>query len=177
VELNGVVRRIGIRRIHLEEDVGKNMHFRKSSGVDFNRAGVPLMEIVTEPDLASAEEAHEFLVALKRIVTYADVSRCNLEEGNLRCDVNCSLRRAESDPLGTKTELKNMNTFRGVQNALRYEIERQVQVLESGGVIRQETRRWDAEAGVTLTMRTKEEEHDYRYFPEPDLMPVVLTGE
>lgn len=168
---------VGVRRIHLEEDVGKNMHFRRSSGIDFNRAGVPLMEIVTEPDLETPDEAHDFLVALKRIVTYAGVSRCNLEEGNLRCDVNCSLRPAGSDRLGTKTEIKNMNSFRGVLNALRHEIARQTEVLTSGGAIRQETRRWDADAGVTLSMRAKEQEHDYRYFPEPDLMPVVLADD
>jgi len=177
MEVDGVARRVGVTRIHLEEDVGKNMHFRKSSGIDFNRAGIPLMEVVTEPDMASPEEAHGFLVALKQIVTYANVSPCNLEEGNLRCDVNCSVREAGCESLGTKTEIKNMNTFRGVLNALRYEIDRQVGVLKSGGSILQETRRWDPDAGVTLSMRAKENEHDYRYFPEPDLMPVVLSGE
>lgn len=177
IEVDGVARRIGVTRIHLEEDVGKNIHFRKSSGVDFNRAGIPLMEIVTGPDMASPDEAHEFLVALKRIVTYAGVSRCNLEEGNLRCDVNCSVRESGCADLGTKTEIKNMNTFRGVLNALRYEIARQTETLRSGGVVEQETRRWDVDEGVTVAMRTKEAEHDYRYFPEPDLMPVVLSGE
>jgi aspartyl-tRNA(Asn)/glutamyl-tRNA(Gln) amidotransferase subunit B len=168
---------IRIVRIHLEEDVGKNMHFRETSGVDFNRAGIPLMEVVTAPDLSTPREAYDFLQALKQVVTYAGVSRCNLEEGNLRCDVNCSVRPAGSDVLGTKTEIKNMNTFRGVLHALEYEIARQTGVLAAGGAIEQETRRWDPDQGVTSAMRSKEEAHDYRYFPEPDLMPVVLAEE
>lgn len=177
IEVDGATRKIGIERIHLEEDVGKNMHFRNTSGVDFNRAGIPLMEIVTMPEMASPREAHEFLTALKQIVTYANVSRCNLEEGNLRCDVNCSLRPKGCEELGTKTELKNLNTFKGVFNALEFEIRRQAAVLESGDAVEQETRRWDAEADATFGMRSKEEAHDYRYFPEPDLMPVALPEE
>jgi len=177
IEVDGETRRIGIARIHLEEDVGKSMHFHATSGVDFNRAGLPLMEIVSEPDLTSPEEAFAFLTALKQILLYAGVSDCNLECGNVRCDVNVSVRPEGQVALGTKTEIKNMNTFRGVLNALKYEIGRQVGVLESGGSIVQETRRWDVDSGITAGMRTKEDAHDYRYFPEPDLMPVVLSSE
>jgi aspartyl-tRNA(Asn)/glutamyl-tRNA(Gln) amidotransferase subunit B len=168
------VKTIRLTRIHLEEDVGKNMHFGSWSGVDFNRAGVPLMEVVSEPDMESPEEAFAYLLALKQILTYGGVSDCNLEQGNLRCDVNCSVRPAGQTQLGTKTEIKNLNTFKGVSHALKHEIARQIEALEAGGRIVQETRRWDAEAGVTAAMRSKEEAHDYRYFPEPDLMPVAL---
>lgn len=174
---NGHVRSIRLRRIHLEEDVGKNMHFAHGSGVDFNRAGVPLMEIVTEPDLQSPEEAHAFLVALREILLYAEVSDCNLEEGNLRCDANCSVRPKRCATRGTKTEIKNLNTFKGLLHALRYEVSRQIAILREGGTICQETRRWDAETEMTTVMRSKEEEHDYRYFPEPDLMPVEILQE
>ncbi len=177
IEVEGRVRTIGVTRIHLEEDVAKSMHFQSTSGVDFNRAGVPLMEIVSEPDLASPDEAFAYLTAVKQILLYAGVSRCNLEEGNVRCDVNASVRPAGQTELGTKTEIKNMNTFRGVLHALRYEVDRQIEVLESGGTIVQETRRWDPDRGMTSSMRTKEDAHDYRYFPEPDLMPVVLSRE
>jgi len=177
IDIDGNPKRIRICRIHLEEDVAKNMHFKVSSGVDFNRAGVPLMEIVSEPDLASPEEALEYLLALKQILLYAGVSDCNLEEGNVRCDVNCSVRPCGRETLGTKTEIKNLNTFKGVLNALKYESVRQIDVLKNGGEIRQETRRWDVDTGLTSSMRTKENEHDYRYFPEPDLMPVVLAPE
>lgn len=170
-------RRIRLTRIHLEEDVAKNTHYARCSGVDFNRAGVPLMEIVTEPDIRSPEEAFDFLHALKETLVYLGVSDCNLEEGNLRCDVNVSLRADESAPLGTKSELKNLNTFKGVRDALRFEIDRQSAILDGGGRIVQETRRWDAESGATYSMRTKEDAHDYRYFPEPDLLPVQLTDE
>ena len=175
IDVNGQEKTIGITRIHLEEDVGKSTHFKQSSGVDFNRAGVPLMEIVSEPDMTSPEEAFAYLQALKRIVKYVGASRCNLEQGNVRCDVNCSVRPEGRKELGTKTEIKNLNTFRGVLNALKYEVPRQVDVLESGGEIVQETRRWDVESGATYPMRSKEDAHDYRYFPEPDLMPVVLS--
>ncbi|OVE75899.1 glutaminyl-tRNA synthase (glutamine-hydrolyzing) subunit B [bacterium E08(2017)] len=177
IEIDGQKKTIGITRIHLEEDVAKSVHSGKSSGIDFNRAGVPLMEIVTEPDIESAEEAFAFLQALRQIVRYVGVSDCNLEKGNLRCDVNSSVRPEGQAELGTKTELKNLNTFKGVYNALKYELDRQVEVLESGGTITQETRRWDPDAGVTSSMRSKEDAHDYRYFPEPDLMPVVLSEE
>ena len=169
--------RIAMTRIHLEEDVAKNMHFAKFSGVDFNRAGVPLMEIVSEPDMHTPEEAFAYLLALKKILQYAAVSECNLEEGNIRCDVNCSIRPEGQLELGVKAEIKNLNTFKGVLNSLKYEIRRQVEEVESGGEIVQETRRWDADTGTTYSMRTKEHAHDYRYFPEPDLMPVVLGRE
>ncbi|MDD3604946.1 MAG: Asp-tRNA(Asn)/Glu-tRNA(Gln) amidotransferase subunit GatB, partial [Kiritimatiellae bacterium] len=165
---------IEVTRIHLEEDVAKNIHFENFSGVDFNRAGTPLMEIVTEPVIESADEAFAYLQALKQILVYGGISDCNLEEGNMRCDVNCSVRPEGQEKLGVKTELKNMNTFKGVHRALKAEIARQISVLEKGGAIQQETRRWDDVAGVTLAMRSKEYAHDYRYFPEPDLMPVVL---
>jgi aspartyl-tRNA(Asn)/glutamyl-tRNA(Gln) amidotransferase subunit B len=176
IEVEGARRSIGITRIHLEEDVAKNTHFGGWSGVDFNRAGVPLMEIVSEPDLRSPEEAFAYLVALKQILEYADVSNCNLEEGNVRCDVNCSVRPAGAAAFGVKTELKNLNTFKGVLNALHVESARQIVVLRDGGTIRQETRRWDVETGCTTAMRSKEYAHDYRYFPEPDLMPVALDA-
>ena len=172
---DGSKKTIRLTRIHIEEDVGKNMHFAASSGIDFNRAGTPLMEIVTEPDLAGADEALAFLEALKEILRYGGISDCNLEEGNLRCDVNSSVRPAGQAELGTKTELKNMNTFKGVHGALIYELARQIAEVQQGHRIRQETRRWDDAAGVTLAMRSKEEAHDYRYFPEPDLLPIVLT--
>lgn len=174
IDVDGVSRDVGITRIHLEEDVGKSMHFTSSSGVDFNRAGTPLMEIVTEPDMTSADEAFAFLTALKQVLAYGEVSDCNLEEGNIRCDVNCSVRPVGQATFGVKTEIKNMNTFKGVHRALSHEIERQKTVLAKGGVIQQETRRWDDVGGMTHAMRSKEYAHDYRYFPEPDLMPVVL---
>jgi len=177
IDVEGRPKQVRICRIHLEEDVAKNMHFKTVSGVDFNRSGVPLMEIVTEPDLASPAEAFSYLLALKQILEYAGVSDCNLEQGNVRCDVNCSVRPAGQEALGTKTELKNLNTFKGVLHALEYEAARQIDELESGGTIRQETRRWDVDTGRTSSMRSKENEHDYRYFPEPDLMPVVLDRE
>ena len=165
---------IGLTRIHLEEDVGKSTHLASCSGVDFNRAGVPLMEIVTEPEIASADEAMSFLLQLKQNLLYAGVSDCNLEEGNLRCDVNISLRPEDQTKLGTKIEIKNMNTFKGVHLAISYEIDRQIRELLSNRNLVQETRRWDSDIGETFTMRSKEDAHDYRYFPEPDLLPVVL---
>jgi aspartyl-tRNA(Asn)/glutamyl-tRNA(Gln) amidotransferase subunit B len=169
-------RRAGIRRIHLEEDVAKSTHRGEGSAVDFNRAGVPLMEIVTEPDLASPEDAFAFLHALRDVLLYARVSDANLEEGNLRCDVNVSLRRPDDARLGTKVEIKNLNTFKGVQAALRYEIERQTERLRAGEAVAQETRRWEPDEGVTHPMRSKEDAHDYRYFPEPDLLPVEIAA-
>jgi aspartyl-tRNA(Asn)/glutamyl-tRNA(Gln) amidotransferase subunit B len=177
IEVEGKPGTVAITRIHLEEDVAKNMHFAHASGIDFNRAGIPLMEIVTEPDIASPAEAFAFLSTLKAMLQYGEISDCNLEEGNIRCDVNISVRPAGRTQLGTKAELKNLNTFRGVQNSLAYEIDRQVEIVNSGGTIRQETRRWDADTGTTSSMRTKEDAHDYRYFAEPDLMPVVLSAE
>lgn len=176
IHLEGTEKRIGLTRIHLEEDVAKNNHYAQSSGVDFNRAGTPLMEIVSEPDLGSADEAMAYLQALKEMLVYAGVSECNLEQGQMRCDINCSVRPVGQTALGTKTEIKNMNTFKGVHRALTYEIRRQMDVLSAGGALVQETRRWDDETGVTRSMRTKEYAHDYRYFPEPDLVPVRLSG-
>ncbi len=175
IEVNGIAKRIRVNRIHLEEDVGKSTHFGSSSGVDYNRAGVPLMEIVSEPDMESADEVLAYLVALRQIMLYAGVSDCDLERGNMRCDVNTSVRLADSETLGTKTEIKNMNTFRGAHAALSYEQSRQMGVLDEGGAIVQSTIRWDPEAGRTELMRTKEDADDYRYFPEPDLLPVTFT--
>lgn len=174
IEVAGQTKRIGITRIHQEEDVAKNMHYANWSGIDYNRAGVPLMEIVSEPDMASADEALAYLQTLRQILVYAEVSDCNMEEGNLRCDVNISIRPEGQSELGTKVEIKNMNSFKGILNALHYEIERQRDVLQGGGKLVQETRRWDVDFGQTFSMRTKEDAHDYRYFPEPDLMPVAL---
>ncbi len=177
IEVEGKKRTIGVTRIHLEEDVGKNMHFETSSGIDFNRAGTPLMEVVSEPEMETPEEAFAYLLALKQILVYGHISECNLEQGNMRCDINISVRPEGQKELGVKTEIKNMNTFKGVFRALKHEIPRQIAVLEQGGKIEQETRRWDDDAGVTESMRSKEYAHDYRYFPEPDLMPVVLSRE
>src|SRR5512137_276651 len=169
---NGLAR-VRITRAHLEEDVGKNFHFERSSGVDFNRAGVPLMEIVSEPDITSAEMAYEYLNALKDILVYGGVSDCDMEKGMVRCDVNVSVRPRSSSELGAKIEIKNMNSFSGVRKALEYEIPRQIEVVKKGGKLIQSTRRWDDVAGITEEMRTKEDAHDYRYFPDPDLMPVA----
>ena len=174
VELPGG-RAIRLNHIHLEEDVGKLTHRPGCSGVDFNRAGVPLMEIVSEPDLRSPDEAIAYLNAIRECMIYAGVSDCNLEEGNMRSDVNISLRPKGQEAYGTKVEIKNMNTFSGIHDALRFEIARQEAALRAGAPIVQETRRWDPDLGETFTMRTKENAEDYRYFPEPDLPPVVLT--
>ncbi len=164
-----------ITRAHLEEDVGKNSHFERHSGVDFNRAGVPLMEIVSEPDLTSADMAYEYLNALKDILVYGGVSDCDMEKGMVRCDVNVSVRPRGTKELGAKIEIKNMNSFSGVRRALEYEIPRQIEVVSKGGKLIQSTRRWDDVAGITEEMRTKEHAHDYRYFPDPDLMPQEPT--
>src|SRR5438067_4068560 len=172
-EFNGGISRVRITRAHLEEDVGKNFHFERQSGVDFNRAGVPLMEIVSEPDITSAAMAYEYLNALKDILMYGEVSDCDMEKGMVRCDVNVSVRPKGHKELGAKIEIKNMNSFSGVRRALEYEIPRQMEVLKQGGKLSQETRRWNDVAGITEIMRTKEMAHDYRYFPEPDLMPFV----
>ena len=177
IDLDGYSRKIRVNRIHLEEDVAKNTHMQASSEVDFNRAGTPLMEIVSEPDMESPEEAVAYLHALRQIMVYGGISACNLEEGNMRCDVNISLRPEGQEELGTKAEIKNMNTFKGVHAALNAEIRRQTALLDAGQSVKQETLRFDPDANVTLPMRSKEYAHDYRYFPEPDLMPVVLTDE
>ena len=170
-ELGGELESVRINRAHLEEDVGKSFHFADYSGVDFNRAGVPLLEIVTEPDITSADMAYEYLNALKSILEYGGVSDCDMEKGQVRCDVNISVRPRGQQELGEKIEIKNMNSFSGVRRAAEYEIARQIEVLEEGGQLVQETRRWDDDAGITDSMRTKEDAHDYRYFPDPDLMP------
>lgn len=175
-EFNGGISRIHITRAHLEEDVGKNFHFERNSGVDFNRAGVPLLEIVSEPEITSAEMAYAYLNALKDILVYGGVSDADMEKGMVRCDVNVSVRPAGSKELGKKIEIKNMNSFSGARRALEYEIPRQIDVLTRGGQLTQETRRWDDVAGITEPMRTKEMAHDYRYFPEPDLMPFEPTA-
>lgn len=174
IEVHGRRKRVRIHRIHLEEDVGKSTHLRGASGIDYNRAGTPLMEIVTEPDLHSEDEAFAYLTALKRILQYGHISDCNLERGNIRCDVNISVAEAGSETLGVKAEIKNMNTFRGVHRALGYEIRRQSRALEAGTPLVQETRRWDDAQGTTSSMRTKEDAHDYRYFPDPDLAAIRL---
>jgi aspartyl-tRNA(Asn)/glutamyl-tRNA(Gln) amidotransferase subunit B len=170
-EFEDQIAKVRITRVHLEEDVGKSFHYDRHSGVDYNRAGVPLLEIVSEPDLTSAAMAYEFLNALKDILVYGGVSDCDMEKGMVRCDVNVSVRPKGKTELGAKIEIKNMNSFSGVRRALEYEIPRQIETLEKGGTLTQETRRWDDDAGITETMRTKEYAHDYRYFPEPDLMP------
>ena len=177
---NGMARRVRIRRVHLEEDAGKLLHAgtmdrAEYSLVDFNRCGVPLIEMVTEPDLRTPEAAAEFLKELRATLQYLGVSQGNMEEGNLRCDANVSVRPAGSADLGVKTEVKNMNSFKNVQRALEYEIERQIRRLKSGQPIVQETHLWDATQGITLPMRGKEEAHDYRYFPEPDLVPLEIS--
>jgi aspartyl-tRNA(Asn)/glutamyl-tRNA(Gln) amidotransferase subunit B len=167
--------RVRITRAHLEEDVGKLTHFDRTSGVDFNRAGVPLMEIVSEPDITSADMAYEYLNALKDILIHGGVSDCDMEKGMVRCDVNVSVRPVGSKELGAKIEIKNMNSFSGVRRALEYEIPRQIAAVKRGEKLIQSTRRWDDEAGITDEMRTKEHAHDYRYFPDPDLMPLAPT--
>ncbi len=168
-------KRVRLTRIHLEEDVAKSTHFETTSGIDFNRAGTPLMEIVTEADIASPEEAFAFLTALRLMLVQAGVSDADMEKGQLRCDCNVSVRPRGQRAFGTKCEIKNMNSISGVRRALAYEIERQIEVLGAGGRITQETRRWDDGIGQTSTMRSKEEVHDYRYFPDPDLMPIKTS--
>lgn len=178
IEVNGETKRIGITRVHMEEDAGKLVHAGTISKsdyalVDYNRTGVPLLEIVSEPDLRSAEEAKAYLEKVKTILQYVDVSDCKMEEGSLRCDANISLRPVGATTLGTKTEIKNLNSFRSVQRGLEYEIVRQEEVLEEGGRIVQETRSWDDARAITLSLRSKEHAHDYRYLPEPDLVPII----
>jgi aspartyl-tRNA(Asn)/glutamyl-tRNA(Gln) amidotransferase subunit B len=174
-EFNGGLSRVRITRAHLEEDVGKSTHFERHSGVDFNRAGVPLMEIVSEPDLTSADMAYAYLNTLTEILHQGGVSDCDMEKGMVRCDVNVSVRPVGSKELGAKIEIKNMNSFSGVRRALEYEIPRQIEAVERGEKLIQSTRRWDDVTGSTEQMRTKEDAHDYRYFPDPDLMPLAPT--
>ncbi len=182
IVVDGATKRIGITRAHLEEDAGKLIHGENlgdagSSYVDLNRTGVPLLEIVSEPDMRSSEEAKLYLEKLKTILEYTDVSDCNMEEGSLRCDANISIRPMGDKELGTRSEIKNMNSFRFLQKALEYEIDRQKKILDDGGKVVQETRLYDSNNNVTRPMRSKEEAHDYRYFPEPDLTPVIVDDE
>lgn len=179
IEVGGVTKRIGITRLHLEEDAGKLTHVDGgyASLVDFNRVGTPLIEIVSEPDLRSPEEARAYLEKIKAIMQYCEVSDVKMEEGSLRCDANVSIRPAGQEKLGTRTELKNMNSFRGVQKGLEYEEIRQAAVLDSEGTVIQETLRWDEAQGKTISMRSKEEAHDYRYFPDPDLVKMYIDDE
>ena len=168
---------IGITRIHLEEDAAKSTHFPKNSGIDYNKGGIPLMEVVSEPDMTSADEAYAYLTALKQIMRYGNISDCDMEKGQLRCDVNISLKPCGQEEFGTKIELKNLNSFRAIHRAIDYEIERQAEILDDGGSMNQETRGWNDDRGKTYLMRTKESAHDYRYFPEPDLLPIIFTDE
>ena len=182
VSVNGTRKKIGVQRIHMEEDAGKSLHegFPDSSRytyLDFNRSGVPLVEIVTDPDLRSSAEAHDYLTRLKEILEYLEVNDGNMEEGSLRCDANVSVRKAGEEKFGTRTELKNINSFRFVQKAIDFEIERQIEVIESGGRVIQETRLWNSTEERTVSMRSKEEAHDYRYFPDPDLPLLVVDPE
>ena len=183
IEVEGEKKRIRLTRIHMEEDAGKLVHSgttikdSATSNVDYNRTGVPLLEIVSEPDMSSAAEARAYMEKIKSILEYIDVSNCRMEQGNLRADINVSLRPAGTRTLGTRTEMKNINSFKALEDAIAYEIERQTEVLEDGGHIVQETRTWDPARGITLSMRSKEEAHDYRYMPEPDLPPIVTTDE
>ncbi len=179
VQTAGGRKNIGITRVHLEEDAGKSLHegfpdSEEKTAIDLNRTGVPLIEIVSEPDIASPEEAYEYLTRLKEIILYMGVSDCNMEEGSLRCDANVSVRPRGQKEFGTKAEIKNVNSFRFIREALEYEIGRQIDVIESGGKITQETRLYNANEGKTYSMRSKEQAHDYRYFPEPDLLPLVV---
>jgi aspartyl-tRNA(Asn)/glutamyl-tRNA(Gln) amidotransferase subunit B len=179
IVVDGTVKRIGLTRIHLEEDAGKNLHQPEggASLVDLNRAGTPLMEIVSEPDIRTPEEASEYLKKLRAILRYIEVSDADMEKGNFRCDANVSIRPVGAKEFGTRAEVKNVNSFKFVQKALEYEIKRQAQVLDDGGKVIQETRLFDSTKGVTFSMRSKEEAHDYRYFPEPDLVPIVVSRE
>ncbi len=176
IKANGSSKRIGITRAHLEEDTARNTHTigGGDSGVDFNRCGVTLLEIVTEPDIFSAEEAFAYLTELKQLLRYLDVSDCNMEEGSLRAEANISIRPAGTEPFGTKTEVKNVASFSGIQKAIEFEIARQAKLLDEGGKVVQETRGWDADRGITFSQRAKESAHDYRYFPDPDLVPIVV---
>src|SRR6202041_551045 len=177
IEVGTDRKKIGITRVHLEEDAGKSLHegfpdASEKTAIDLNRTGVPLIEIVSEPDIATPDEAYEYLTRLKEIILYTGVSDCNMEEGSLRCDANVSIRPRGQKELGTKTEIKNVNSFRFIREALIYEIARQMDLVESGGKIIQETRLYNSHEGKTYGMRSKEQAHDYRYFPEPDLLPL-----
>jgi aspartyl-tRNA(Asn)/glutamyl-tRNA(Gln) amidotransferase subunit B len=178
----GSTRKIGITRLHMEEDAGKSIHdgladSGRYTSIDLNRSGTPLVEIVSEPDMRSADEAFEYLTLLKEIILYTGVSDCNMEEGSLRCDANVSVRPRGQEQFGTKTEIKNVNSFRFIREAIEYEIDRQIEIIESGERIQQETRLYNAQEGRTYSMRSKEQAHDYRYFPEPDLLPLVVNAQ
>jgi len=179
IEADGYEKEIGITRIHMEEDAGKSIHDQDpfNTLIDLNRAGVPLIEIVSEPDLRTPKEAYEYLKRIKQIVQYLEICDGNMEEGSLRCDANVSVRPKGQEEFGTRTELKNMNSFRNVERAIQYEIDRQIELIESGGKVVQQTLLWDSDQMQTRIMRSKEEAHDYRYFPEPDIPPVVVTDE
>lgn len=179
INVNGEKKRIGITRIHIEEDAGKLIHdaYTGDTLVDMNRCAVPLIEIVSEPDIRSAEEAVAYMQTLKSILEYLNVCDCKMQEGSLRCDVNLSVRPVGQKEFGTRTETKNLNSFKAIQNSIEFEIKRQIEEVENGGTIYQETRRWDDAKGIGYAMRSKEDAHDYRYFPEPDLAPIVLSDE
>src|SRR5450631_4380750 len=182
IDVNGGKKKIGITRLHLEEDAGKSLHegFADSAhktAIDLNRTGAPLAEIVSEPDIRSPEEAYEYLTRLKEIILYTGVSDCNMEEGSLRCDANVSVMLKGASEYGTKAEVKNVNSFRYIRAAVEYEIERQIGVIEDGGRVKQESRLWNNAEGRTYSMRSKEEAHDYRYFHEPDLPPLIVGAE
>ena len=179
INVDGTKKRIGLTRIHMEEDAGKLIHGENlgnpgKSYVDFNRTGVPLCEVVSEPDMRSAEEARAYLLELKSILEYTEVSDCNMEEGSFRCDANVSIRPIGLKEFGTRTELKNLNSFKFIQKAIEYEVDRQTNILDQGDTVKQETRLYDADRGETFPMRSKEEAHDYRYFPDPDLVPIII---
>jgi len=184
VDMGDYVRRVGITRVHMEEDTGKLLHTGKTgrisesgaSVVDFNRGGTPLVEIVTEPDIRSPEEAKEYLINLRNLVLYLDVGNCNMEEGSLRCDANISVKKVDQEKIGTKTEIKNLNSFKFLQKGLEYEVKRQISLLESGEKVIQQTRHYDNKTNTTRLLRSKEEAHDYRYFPEPDLVPMYIEN-
>lgn len=178
-KVNGVPKRVGITRIHIEEDAGKLIHdpYTGDTLVDLNRCGVPLIEIVSEPDIRSKDEAIEYMQTLKSTLEYLEICDCKMQEGSLRCDVNLSVRKKGETKFGTRTETKNLNSFKAIGRAIEFEIDRQIKELENGGTIYQETRRWDDDKGIGYAMRAKEDAHDYRYFPEPDLAPIVLSDE
>jgi aspartyl-tRNA(Asn)/glutamyl-tRNA(Gln) amidotransferase subunit B len=182
INVNSTKKRIGLTRIHMEEDAGKLIHGENlgspgKSYVDFNRTGVPLCEVVSEPDMRSAEEARAYLTELKSILEYTEVSECNMEEGGFRCDANVSIRPVGQKEFGTRAELKNLNSFKFIQKAIEYEVDRQIKVLEQGDTVKQETRLYDSDRNETFPMRSKEEAHDYRYFPDPDLVPIMIDDE
>jgi aspartyl-tRNA(Asn)/glutamyl-tRNA(Gln) amidotransferase subunit B len=182
INVNGTKKRIGLTRIHMEEDAGKLIHGENlgspgKSYVDFNRTGVPLCEVVSEPDMRSAEEARAYLTELKTILEYTEVSNCNMEKGSLRCDANVSIRPFGQKEFGTRAELKNLNSFKFIQKAIEYEVDRQTKILDQGETVKQETRLYDSDRNETRPMRSKEEAHDYRYFPDPDLVPIVIDEE